>query len=843
MRETRCDPVPHHLTEALAAHRRGSELTYSERRLLFIRSDYSFSLAASGCQKAGHVHPYGAIRGRNETQEPEEGRERYLAHSANRLGEEDPLASHLQAVAQRAGTFAECFGAGVEANLTGLLHDLGKYGALFQRRLRGEERGIDHWSAGAWAALTTYRERGLAAALAIQGHHIGLQRATKDSLRGLDPRQLQRQHPNGLRLSAPDVEELLCTMRSDGLRLPDPASIGNSIYGGLGAPQAGAMLDVRMLFSALVDADYLETEAHFQGGADRGKRCGDSGCSLEPLEALSKLVAHVQRLSRESSAAQVVNDLREDLLETSLEAAEARPGLFTLTAPTGAGKTFSMLAFALKHAAIHRLRRVIVVIPYLSIIEQTTRAFREALDLVPLSHYLLEHHSLAGTKGSPSPSPPEDAQDEDQQRGQWLAENWDAPLIVTTSVQFLESLFANRPGACRKLHRLARSVILFDEVQTLPLSLVVPVLATLSQLAGQFNSTVVFSTATQPAFTHLDSAIRPYCKDGWTPREIAPAALRLFEHVRRVRVEWPEDDMHQTPWSELAAKLETHPQALCIVNLKRHALRLYGKLRDHDSTGLFHLSTSMCPAHRQAVLSEVRGRLEAGDPCRLVSTQCVEAGVDIDFPVAYRAFGPLDAIAQAAGRCNRNGRTTLGVLRVFLPDEPNEENCYPDGAYRQAAGVTRILLRRYSPEPLDIGDPSLFSEYYRALYDLARPHERNAELLDAIERQDFSGVAQLCRVIPKDAINVLVPYNLEAFQKLGDAARNGGLNRGWISRARPYSISLFRPRYDAPILSYLEPVRAGKKTASDDWFIYLERRHYDPATGLVPPRSMECLIA
>jgi CRISPR-associated endonuclease/helicase Cas3 len=775
----------------------------------------------------------------DQTHELTETHTRHLAHSANRFGEEDPLASHLQAVAQHAALFAEPLGATAEASLAGLLHDLGKYGDLFQARLRNEERGIDHWSAGAWAALTTYRERGLAVALSIQGHHVGLQRAAKDSLRGLDPLELQKHHPNGLRLSDPSVDRLLNLMNTDGLKLPDADSIGRSIYEGLGTPQAAAMLDVRMLFSTLVDADFLETEAHFRGRADDAKRCLYSELQLEPQEALSKLMAHIARLPRNSSAE--VNELRDDLLTNCIEAAEIDPGLFTLTAPTGAGKTLSMLAFALKHAVVHELRRVIVVIPYLSIIEQTVREFRKALALPPLSRYVLEHHSLAGVKAA-APALVEDGQGEQQHKGRWLAENWDAPLIVTTSVQFLESLFADRPAACRKLHRLSRSVVLFDEVQTLPLPLVVPTLGTLSRLAERFASTVVFSTATQPAFSHLNSAVKRYCGGGWAPREIARESLRLFERARRTRVEWPSDD-HRTSWSELAGGLARHRQVLCIVNLKRHALQLYSKLRDHDPTGLFHLSTNMCPVHRQAVLGEVRHRLEVGAPCRLVSTQCVEAGVDLDFPVAYRAFGPLDAIAQAAGRCNRNGRSALGVLRVFVPDEPDERSCYPDGAYRQAAGVTRILLRRYAPKPLDIDDPSLFREYYHELYDITKPHERNAELLEAIERQDFSEVARLYRVIPKDAINVVVPHDLAAFNGLAEAARSSGLNRQWVLEARPYAISLFRPRHDAPVRNYLEPVLLERQTASDDWFIYLERSHYDPGTGLVPPQSMECLIA
>jgi CRISPR-associated helicase Cas3/CRISPR-associated endonuclease Cas3-HD len=729
------------------------------------------------------------------------------------------------------------------------LHDLGKYGELFQRRLEGLERGIDHWSAGAWAALTKYRHQGIAAALAIQGHHLGLQQASKNSLARLDPQELTASHPQSLRLSESNVGNLLTALRDDGVNLADPDTLCRSMYEGLQAHPAAAMLDVRMLFSVLVDADFLETEAHFQANPDGTKRYREQGLPLQSAEALETLLTHIEQLAKESKAAAPVNQLRADLLEACLEAAMWPQGLYTLTAPTGAGKTLSMLAFALRHAERHALQRIVAVIPYLTIIEQTARVFRRAFaafsKATDLERYILEHHSLAGTRARDGAHACQgaDMEDEVPRRTQLLAENWDAPIIVTTSVQFLESLLANRPAACRKLHRLANSVILLDEVQTLPVPLAVPTLATLSRLAERYGSTVVFATATQPAFTHLDPAVRQYCIGGWMAREIVPATLGLFRRAKRVEIEWPMSLSQALPWAELADRLADHHQVLCVVNLKRHALMVHGTLRSRDIQGLFHLSTNMCPSHRQAVLQEVRRCLERGEPCRLISTQCVEAGVDVDFPVAYRAFGPLDAIAQVAGRCNRNGRAALGTVHVFLPDEPDEEKCYPDGGYRQAAGVTRILLLKRGSDRMDIHDPELFQEYYRELYDLLRPENRKKELLEAIQRQDFVEAAQLYRIIPKDAINVLVPYNVEAFEVLADEARKEGLSRNWVARARPYSVSLFRPRLDDPIRSSLEPIPIAKGAFSEEWFIYSAQEHYDSMTGLVPPRSLECLIA
>jgi CRISPR/Cas system-associated endonuclease/helicase Cas3 len=393
-------------------------------------------------------------------------------------------------------------------------------------------------------------------------------------------------------------------------------------------------------------------------------------------------------------------------------------------------------------------------------------------------------------------------------------------------------LFSNRPSACRKLHRLAQSVILLDEVQTLPTGLAVPTLATLSRLAERYpyRATVVFATATQPAFGHLGEYVAKGCAGGWRPTEITRQSLRLS----RTTVTWPKPDEHLS-WSDLAGKLgrDECSQVLCIVNLKRHAISLFDDLSKESvpDEGLFHLSTNMCPAHRKDVLAEVRRRLKSGAPCRLISTQCVEAGVDVDFPVVYRAWGPLDSIAQAAGRCNRNGLLPeRGRMRVFVP----EDERYPPGAYEQAASVARILAA--SGEP-NIDDPALFQEYFRQLYDIARPAERNEALSEAIRRKDFIEVARLYRLIEKDAVNVLVPYDADLFLALVDEARGGyGITRDWITRARPRAVSLYRPEQNPLVTKLSADTRAG---SPDDWWVLSWNRgvqvsdYYHPKTGLV----------
>lgn len=769
----------------------------------------------------------------------------YLAHSENLVGDTDLLQVHLNRVAERAKEYAVAFEAGEEARLAGLLHDFGKYGNLFQDRLKGKARCIDHWSPGAWAALNYYRQKGIAASLVIQGHHIGLQRATPTDLKSLELKKLQENHPLGLRLSDPQLQSLLKRFNEDGMLLPYLATMPESLYSGFGAGRACAsMLDVRMLFSALVDADFIETEAHFESVTADSRRYREAGLNLDPRWALEILISGLERIAAKSQASSQVKQLREDLLFACLNASLLPQGIFTLTAPTGTGKTLSSLAFALRHAAEHGMRRIVFVIPYLSIIEQTARSYREAFESHlasgDLERFILEHHSLAGTRGPDRRSSDGDCDAEDTLsiRTRLLAENWDAPIVVTTSVQLLESLFSNRPAACRKLHRLARSVILFDEVQTLPVGLAVPTLATLSHLSERYHASVVFATATQPAFFSLSEAVRNLSGHQWHPREIVPPDLDLFARAKRTRVKWPDPECAVT-WESLANELAGQERVLCVVNLKRHALLLFEALKRMNTEAVFHLSTSMCPAHRMAVLSKIRDLLEALKPCRLISTQCIEAGVDVDFPVVYRAFAPLEAIAQAGGRCNRNGRDPCGTVHVFRP----EEEVYPDNTYRLAANITGMLLKERVE--LDTDSPETFADYYRRFFSFAEPEKRKTELLEAIQDQDFVQASSEYRLIEGDSINVLVAYDRPSFRKLADEVRETGLNRKWIAKARPHTIGIFRPRKGDPVGNWIEPApfrRGAVKGQSDEWFIYLNEEHYDQEKGLVPPAKDGCLI-
>ncbi|RLA14541.1 MAG: hypothetical protein DRQ52_03905 [Gammaproteobacteria bacterium] len=757
-----------------------------------------------------------------------------FAHSENRWGVKHSLREHLTRVADLAEEYLLNGTSPPEGRLAGLLHDLGKYGNLFQRRLEGKESGLDHWTVGAWMAMAQYKS--LAAAFTIYGHHVGLP-SFQELKRISKLAEFEKNHPYGLRLSDSDCERLMARFTEDGLSVDKPAKpifTSNTL-------SLGDMLDQRRIFSALTDADFIDTEAHFNGD-ENGKVYRESGPTLQAEKALEILQVELDCLSANSDPGNAITRVRKTLLNNCLDAASNSTGLFTLTAPTGSGKTLAMLVFALQHAVKHKLRRVVMVIPYLTITEQTAKIYRDLFEAHFGPHYVLEHHSLAGMGKEDSKA---DAEQEQERQRRLLSENWDAPIVITTSVQMLESLFSNRPSSCRKLHRLAESVILFDEVQTLPLHLSVPTLAALSHLAHQWRSSVVFSTATQPAFQHLQSQVIPLVETGWQPHEIVSQPQQMADQLRRVTYHWPEPNQ-QTDWPELAQNIEQQAQALCIVNLKKHAKALWETLVEEaeDEESVLHLSTNLCAAHRQQVLEEVRQKLDDKRPITLVATQCVEAGVDIDFPAVWRSIAPLDAIIQAAGRCNREGKLEKGELTVFIP----EDTPYPPMAgYLQATKITEHLLRTVGTTNFDPHQSELIQRYYRELYDLGRPSERAKELLNAIKNVDFPEVAQQYRLIKQDSINIIVPYTERSslYKELLTEASEQGLSQKWIRKARPLTVSLYRPKAEEPIWGALQPVNYLRtpENKMTDWFVYLRKEDYHPNLGLVPPKQLHLWMA
>jgi len=636
------------------------------------------------------------------------------------------LSEHLQNVASLAAGFANSFGMSPEARLAGLLHDLGKYSERFQFRLRDPSiHGINHWSMG---ALRAWQLHSLEAAFAIEGHHTGIPALLVDDL----PNGLESLKNRLLRLSESDsyeingfpesLADLLSRYEVENPKITIPENA-------LAACDFRTAFKVRMLFSALVDADYLDTESHFSPDLAKKRRSSE----LSPHQALEVLLEAI----RSKTTTGAVNTVRQRLLQNCLDSAHKPQGVFTLTAPTGSGKTLSSLAFALAHAAEHNLRRVIVVIPFTSIIEQTAQVYRSIFAPVFGSGYVLEHHSAS------NPESPETSQE--RIRNRLAVENWDAPLVVTTSVQFFESLFSHKPAPCRKLHNIAESVVLFDEVQTLPLRLVPSLLSALNLLTKECAASVVFGSATQPAFLSASRAI----EGGWSPAEINSQSDDMARALIRTRISTSSE---KKSWPTVADTIAAENQILCIVNLKRHAEELF-RLID-GCAGAFHLSTNLCPEHRRQKLTAIRECLVRGEPCRLISTQLIEAGVDLDFPKVFRSIAPLESIVQSAGRCNREGRSIVpGDVLVFTP----ADHGLPSGSYSQATAVTTAFLDE-NPD-IDLHSPHTYAKYFSRLYGTLGPAEKNEDpVFKASARLNFPEASRSCRLIAEGTKSVAVRY-------------------------------------------------------------------------------------
>lgn len=649
-----------------------------------------------------------------------------------------PLREHLETVAELAGGFASAFDAEEWGRLAGLWHDLGKYRTPFQEYLHAQcDSGGDHSAAGALLAqqVGSPKHPWPPLAFAIAGHHAGLANRTKadgppkpltqrlEDVKATLGEALENAPRDLVEQSLPELPERLRSRagmeRGERDRLP--RSMG---------------LWIRFVFSALVDADFLDTEGFYHG--DLRRRLGDEFAAIPELR--ERLDAHVDQLSADASGSKV-NCIRAEVLTASREAAERAPGFFSMSVPTGGGKTLASMSFALRHAERHGLRRVIVVIPLTSILEQSAKAYRVAFGDAAAG--VIEHHSNLDPE-------------KETRRNKLASENWDAPVIVTTAVQFFESLFANRTSRCRKVHNVARSVIVLDEAQTVPPAFLLPILETLEELVEHYGCSVVLSTATQPALNRRE-ALPAGLVD---VREMMPEPKRLAEELVRFRVQWPDPDGPPTSWEELADEMLDSEQVLAVVH-KRNDARDLARLLPEE--GLFHLSASMCAAHRAERLAEVHDALGDERPCRLVSTQLIEAGVDVDFPLVFRALAGLDSILQAGGRCNREGLLELGLLRVFLAATKP-----PPGIPRKGMEATRILLNRHGAE-LDLFDPAMIEEYFRLLYGATTLDEKQIRT----EQQEFNfrTVARRFRLIQDDYAQPLVvpwgegPARLERFRR------------------------------------------------------------------------------
>jgi CRISPR-associated endonuclease/helicase Cas3 len=692
------------------------------------------------------------------------------------MGPEPPLLGSTQ--------FAESFNAAEWGRLLGLWHDLGKYSDAFQAYLRasaGAAEGlhhadlagrVDHSTAGAQHAARL-GPLGRLLAYAIAGHHAGLP-DHEDEAGG----------SSGLRSRLAKSVEPYDAAPHEILDLPLPPLPRFRSEGGRRRHAFTVAFFTRMLFSCLVDADYLATEWFLDPDRSR-RRPADMPSPAELLARLDDYLGAKQQSALPSE----VNRLRGQILAACRTKATLPPGFFSLNVPTGGGKTLSSLAFALTHAVTHGLRRVVYAIPFTSIIEQAADVFREALG--DLGEHVLEHHSNL--------EPDDPARQSDRSR--LAAENFDAPVVVTTNVQLFESLFADRPSRCRKLHRLARSVIVLDEAQALPSRLLAPTLAALEELVRNYGATVVLCTATQPAVERREGF--PIGLEGVRPIVDDPVVLHAA--MRRTRVE-PAGPLGP---EELARRLRGERQALCVVNSRRHASDLFRALDDTDA---LHLSASMCAAHRSDVIRAIRDRIERGHPCRVVSTQVIEAGVDVDFPAVYRAAAGLDSIAQAAGRCNREGRLVdehgnprPGRVVVFEYDT----KAYPTDT-TIACGAAHY--RQVAPDhAADLLAPAAIEAYFRLHYwrqggDDGRGWDHGIDgrsILDCFELDRVSGLhaqfrvaSRSYRLIDDAQAPVLVPYGgqgrtlIRELEAMPDAPEPGWL-RAFDRRAQRYVVGVY----------------------------------------------------
>ena len=701
----------------------------------------------------------------------------YYAHSAqDELGNLLPyehwqtLQSHSVNVGEMAAEFAQVFGAQEIACQTGQLHDLGKYSEPFNHRLHGGP-SVDHATAGAKIAVECWGDIiGKLMAFCIAGHHAGLANGNGE---GDNRRTLKQRLALQFGADIPALDNLW----QQEIKLPQNLS-APPLKADAHHPFFSYAFFTRMLYSCLVDADYLDTEAFYSNLENKAvKRGGYPDLNAlqhnfnQFINTFRRRIAQAPEQTEAEKRNAALNRLRSEILDHAVEQAAQPQGLFTLTVPTGGGKTFTSMAFALEHAKQHGMRRVIYVIPFTSIIEQNAAEFCKAFGELG-EQAVLEHHSTFDDGKLQNEAT--------KDKLRLASENWDAPIVVTTAVQFFESLFADRSSRCRKLHNIAGSVIILDEAQMLPLNLLLPIMQAIKELAQNYRCSIVMCTATQPAVQAENGFYRGF----ENVREIAPEPETLFAQLRRTTVQ----HIGTQTDADLLAKLAEHPQMLVIVNNRRHARSLYDQAKHLDGT--FHLTTLMCAKHRSQKIDEIRGRLKKGEPCRVIATSLIEAGVDVDFPLVMRAEAGLDSVAQAAGRCNREGKrpSENSFVWIFAPEEQWKA---PPELATQAA-VMRLTADSFSD---DLLSTQAVAAYFAELYQLKGSELDNKKILkmhnDTGQSLDFpfQTIADKFRMIESHMQPLIIPFDGEAenlISSLHHADHIGGLLR----KLQPYTVQI-----------------------------------------------------
>ena len=655
----------------------------------------------------------------------------YIAHLNE--GRIQTMKDHLCGTAELAGRFAGRFGKSDWGYACGMLHDIGKYSLAFQDKIKNNsDRRVDHSTAGAKAC---FEKGGMYSFMSycIAGHHSGLPDYGISSDLGDAPTLQGRKRKHIEDCGAYKSEIHIPEIKT--LPFPDP-DFSLSVF-------------IRMLYSCLVDADFLDTEYFMKEGRTQ-RETGE-----EPSVLLEKLKKHVAGwLLNEDT--ETVNGRRTEILRHCFECGHKERGIFQLTVPTGGGKTIASLAFALQHAVENQMDRVIYVIPYTSIIEQNAEVFRKILGEknVLENHYNVDYESTEELKPM-----------------QLASENWDKPVVVTTNVQFFESLFANKSSKCRKLHNIANSVIIFDEAQMLPTDYLKPCIAVMEELAANFGSSIVLCTATQPALS-------PFFQRKMPVTELCPRVEEQFRFFERVTFQ----NIGTISEDELIEKLQKEEQALCIVNTKKRAQRLYQKMKGE---GVFHLSTAMYPKHRRRVLDKIRQLVKDGKRCILISTSLVEAGVDLDFCTVYRQLAGVDSMIQAAGRCNREGKRAAQDSFAYLFQF--EEKEYVPGQQLQI-DVSKMLLS----EGEDISSLHGIEKYFEALYHFRGESLDKKKIFEEFKdkRYNFAKAAKEFKLIEENTLTVFISREEEAEELLWQIKHQGYTKSG-MRKAGQYCVQLY----------------------------------------------------
>lgn len=682
------------------------------------------------------------------------------------------LLDHIIETARLTEVFAEDFQSEAWGKAAGLAHDAGKGRLLWQKYLRlksgyydeeahlEDKRGkVPHAIHGAVLVEQLYGKRiGRILAYCIAGHHAGLPDWSSAEGAGRASLQFQKTQVKDVK----DIETYII----DSIRHAKPSQPPLWKF----AEGLDLALWIRMLYSCLVDADFLDTESYM----DHEKALNRGGyCSM--TELLDRFNRFIKKLDLESETTKV-NEIRRNVRTQCVQKAKEEQGIFSLSVPTGGGKTLSSLAFALEHAKLHQLKRIIYVIPYTSIIEQNADVIRSAVG----EDQVIEHHSNLD-------------EDDATPKARLASENWDAPVIVTTSVQFFESLFAAKSSRCRKLHNIVKSVIILDEAQLVPVEFLAPILETMQLLVEHYHVSFVISTATQPAFKERVVDGQPF-KGLKQIKEImgnSQEVSSLYHSLTRCQVQFPEDLNVRSSWEEISEELKQHEQVLCIVSDRKSCRELHKLM----SKGTYHLSALMCGQHRSLKIEEIKQKLKAHQPVRVISTQLVEAGVDLDFPVVYRALAGLDSIAQAAGRCNREGKLPEpGKVIVFNPPRK-----VPEGILRKAADTTRSMVMLSEQDPLSFG---MFEKFFAELYWKANSLDKedivpllNPKHNDLNECSIyFRTAAKKFRIID-DTMQKTIFVRYGKGDRLIDLLKSMGPDRWLMRKLQRYSVNVYNNEF------------------------------------------------